>query len=431
MTLADVRLWGRRIGAVAWDEAARLASFEYERRFSRSRIEVAPLEMPLSRRIYQFPSLPERAFKGLPGLLADSLPDRFGHALIDAWLARRGRTPDSFNPVERLCYIGTRGMGALEYRPVRGPEGPAGDLDLAELVELAERTLRERKTLAADVEHDAEAMNRIFHVGTSAGGARAKAVVAWNPDTGVLRSGQVDPEPGFSHWILKFDGVRSDDDREVGTSLGYGAIEYAYHEMAVAARIRMEPCALLEEGGRRHFMTRRFDRTRAGSKLHMQSLAAMRHFDYNAAGAYSYEQMIETMRALGLPQAQIEQQYRRAIFNLVARNQDDHVKNIAFLMDREGIWSLAPAFDVTYSYNPAGRFTSTHQMSLNAKRRGFSSDDVIAFGRFCDLKRARALSILGEVVDAVAGWGDIADRAGIEDDRIAHIAGTQRLSLRP
>ncbi|MFQ5352165.1 MAG: type II toxin-antitoxin system HipA family toxin [Candidatus Binatia bacterium] len=426
MITAAVMLWGRRIGAVTWSATANLASFEYDPEFRSSGIEVSPIVMPLDARIHQFPGLPREAFKGLPGMLADSLPDRYGHALIDAWLARQGRQPASFSPVERLCYVGTRGMGALEYHPARGPGASADDLDVARLVELADAVLAERASLNANVERDEKAIDQVLQVGTSAGGVRAKAIIAWNPETQAVRSGQGGLDPGFAHWILKLDGVRSTDEREVGTGRGYGLVEYAYHRMALRAGLTMNECRLLEEGGRHHFMTRRFDRTESGKKIHMQSLAALGHYDFNAAGSYSYEQTVEIMRRLDLSQREIEQQFRRTAFNVIGRNQDDHVKNTAFLMDRSGRWSLCPAFDVTYSYNPAGRWTNEHQMSVGGKRDGFVVDDLVAFGRFCNLKAAQARRILGEVLEAVGTWKEIADEAGVSPKTADEVARHHR-----
>jgi serine/threonine-protein kinase HipA len=431
VTVAEVRLWGRRIGAVAWDRDAGLASFEYDARFCASGIEVSPLAMPLDPRIYQFPGLAPESFRGLPGMLADSLPDRWGNALIDAWFARQGRSRESFDPVERLCYVGSRGMGALEYHPARGPGASTDDIDVARLVELAEAVLTERLGLDADVAHDERAMDRVLQVGTSAGGARAKAVIAWNPVTRVIRSGQGGLDPGFSHWVLKLDGVRSIDEREVGTTLGYGLVEYAYHRMAVQAGIQMTQSDVLPEGGRHHFVTRRFDRTPTGAKLHMQSLAGLRHFDFNSAGAYSYEQAVEAMRGLALSQKEIEEQFRRTVFNIVSRNQDDHVKNVAFLMNQRGEWSLSPAFDLTYSYNPRGRWTSRHQMTMNEKRDDFGIDDLLDFARFCNLKAARGRQIVREVVQAVRRWPAIAKDAGVPATTWKEIGQHHRLDLSP
>src|SRR6056297_1613245 len=340
-TLAEVRLWGRTIGAVALPEDGRTAAFEYDPAFRRSRIEVAPLTMPLAGRVFRFPELPDETFHGLPGLLADSLPDKFGHRLIDAWLARQGRGPTSMNAVERLCYTGKRGMGALEFRPRLGPRAARSTrLEVDALVELASEVLADRDGLRQAFGEDTseKALADILRVGTSAGGARAKAVIAWNPETNEVRSGQVDADPGFEHWLIKFDGVSGNRDRELNDPQGYCAIEYAYYRMALAAGIDMSECRLFEENGRAHFMTRRFDRTADGGKLHMQSLGGLAHLDYNLPGAHSYEQVLQVMRRLGMPRTDLAEQARRAMFNVAARNQDDHVKNIAFLMDRRGRW---------------------------------------------------------------------------------------------
>ncbi|MEX0915622.1 MAG: type II toxin-antitoxin system HipA family toxin, partial [Wenzhouxiangellaceae bacterium] len=329
-TLAEVRLWGRTIGAVALADGERTAAFEYDPAFRRSGIQVAPVTMPLSERVFRFPELAHQTFHGLPGLLADSLPDKFGHRLIDAWLARQGRSPESMNAVERLCYTGRRGMGALEFAPRIGPRATRSTrLQVDALVELASEVLADRGALRQAFGDDTseQAMADILRVGTSAGGARAKAVIAWNPETNEVRSGQVDADPGFEHWLIKFDGVSGNRDRELDDPQGYGAIEYAFHRMALAAGIEMSECRLLEENGRRHFMTRRFDRTADGDKIHMQSLCAIAHYDYNQPGAYGYEQAFRVMRRLALSMTEIQQQYRRMVFNIMARNQDDHVKN--------------------------------------------------------------------------------------------------------
>ncbi len=379
--IAEVRLWGRTIGAVYMDDAGGYAAFQYTAEFAESGIQVAPLVLPLNRRIYEFPELPRRTFHGLPGLLADSLPDRFGNALIDAWLATTGRTAESFSPIERLCYTGARGMGALEFAPALGPKPrKATRIDIDALVTLASDILTEPRNLKGTLTAASrkKVLADILKVGTSAGGARAKAVIAWNRKTNQVRSGQIAAGPGFSYWLLKFDGVAGNKDKELDDPQGYGAIEYAYSLMARAAGITMSECRLLEEHGRRHFMTRRFDRLLDGGKLHMQSLGALAHFDYNQPGAYSYEQALLAIRQLDLPMLALEEQFRRMLFNIVARNQDDHVKNIAFLMDREGRWSLAPAFDITYSYNPSGSWTATHQMTVNGKRDGFVMADIQA-----------------------------------------------------
>jgi len=428
-TVARVRLWGRTIGAVALEENAAAASFEYDRDFIRSGIEIAPLMMPLSGRVYSFPALARQSFHGLPGLLADSLPDRFGNALVDAWLVTEGRTPDSFNPVERLCYTGTRGMGALEYAPILGPRArKASRIQVDKLVKLASDILTHRNSLQVSFGGGVrkDALTDILRVGTSAGGARAKAVIAWNPATNEVRSGQVAADPGFEHWLLKFDGVSGNRDKELEDPKGYGVIEYAYSKMATDAGLTMSECRLFEEGGRRHFMTRRFDRLPGGRKLHMQTLGALAHFDYNMAGAYGYEQALLAIRQLGLPVSAVEEQFRRMAFNIIARNQDDHVKNIAFLMDKKGRWSLAPAFDVIYSFQPTGQWTSTHQMTLNGKRDGFTMEDFRTCAKGASIKRRRAEAIVEEVRTAVSRWQDYAAESGVPSSRIEKITRTLR-----
>ena len=416
MSVAEVRLWGRTTGAVSVDGPGGVAAFEYTPEFRRSGIEVAPLQMPLGPSVYRFPELPRGTFHGLPGMLADALPDTFGNAVINQWLAAQGRLPGEIDAVERLCYTGTRGMGALEFHPAAGPHATESTpVDIAALVALASDVLRDRGTLTTTMDAGREeALREILRVGASAGGARAKAVIAWNRQTNEVRSGQVPAPPGFEHWLLKFDGVRNNRDKELADPQGYGAVEYAYALMAQAAGIEMTECRLFEEGGRRHFMTRRFDRFEDGGKRHMQSLGALGHFDFNAAGAHSYEQMIAVMRRLELPMRDIEQQVRRTAFNIVARNQDDHVKNIVFLMDRQGRWSLAPAFDVMYGYNPDGAWTSRHQMSLNGRRDGFDREDFRALERTASMKRGRGTAILEEVIATVSRWRDFAEEAAVD-----------------
>lgn len=415
MTQADVKLWGRKIGGVIWDDQRRLSAFSYVPAFVRSQIQVSPFEMPLREGPFDFPYLPTVTFKGLPGLLADSLPDKFGNALIDRWLIEQNRNIEEFNPVERLCYVGHRGMGALEFEPaVSGPNHEDRPLQLEPLVLLANKVLSERAALSGQLEgiNDEAALNDILKVGTSAGGARAKALLAWNETTGEFRSGQVESHDGFSQWLLKFDGVTVNADKEVADPLGYGRLEYACYLLAIEAGIDMSESRLFEEGGRAHFMTRRFDRTPAG-KLHMQSLCALRHYDFNQARAYSYEQAIETIRGLKLGREAQKQMVRRAFLNLCIRNQDDHTKNISFLMDKTGAWSLAPAFDVVYAYNPTGTWTSQHQMSLNGKTDGFTRDDLHTFARFADLKTRETNQLLEQIQDSVASWASYADQAGV------------------
>jgi serine/threonine-protein kinase HipA len=432
MTDATIRLWGRDIGAVTWLEDQSHAVFQYTPEFAASGIALSPLVMPPSVAPYAFPELPKPAFKGLPGLLADSLPDKYGNALIDAWLARQNRNAASFNSVERLCYIGTRGMGALEFHPtLLKATRRTRRVEITALVDLANQVLSMREGMHGVLggEDDHDTLEEILRVGTSAGGARAKAVLAWNADTGEFRSGQVPVHEGFTYWLMKFDGVTNNRDKELADPQGFGLIEYAFFRMARDAGIDMADCRLHHEGGRSHFMTRRFDRTEDGKKLHMQSLAALRHYDFNAAGAYSYEQAIQTIRLLDLPPVDIEQQFRRAVLNLFIRNQDDHVKNIAFLMDRSGAWRLSPAFDVAYAYNPSGAWTSRHQMSLNSKRDGFDLEDLVAFGAVCGFKRRRTLGVVSEIAERVRDWPTYAGEAGVYEPDAERINGTLRLDL--
>jgi|TARA_R110000772_G_scaffold205498_2_gene315840 serine/threonine-protein kinase HipA len=429
MTRAVINLWGRQIGAVLWDEGRNIGVFEYTPEFVRSGIEVAPLSMPLRSGVYDFPALPFETFKGLPGMLADSLPDKFGNALINRWLAEQGRSADSFDPVERLCYTGRRGMGALEFEPAAGePRSQGGPIELAPLIELANRVIAAREDLTGVLKGDDDhhALQEILRVGTSAGGARAKAVLAWNEETGEFHSGQLKAGPGYTQWLLKFDGVSGNADKELADPMGYGRLEYACYLLAKEAGISMMRSRLHEEGGRAHFMTQRFDRTEDGRKLHMQSLCAMRHFDFNMARAYSYEQAIETIRILGLGRDALKKQVRRALLNIFIRNQDDHTKNIAFLMDRDGRWSLSPAFDVTYAYNPSGAWTSEHQMSLAGKTDNFELDDLLAFGKFADVKTGETKSIINDIRAAISQWDHFTAKAGVSD----HMARSAQFGFR-
>ena len=429
-TVAEVRLWGRTIGAVSLNDGADIAAFEYDPAFAGSGIEISPIMMPLSNRVYSFPELSRKTFHGLPGLLADSLPDKFGNALIDAWLATQGRSPESFNAVERLCYTGTRGMGALEFAPATGPKvRQATSIQIDKLVDLASEVLTQRHNLKASFadKNRERGLKDILKVGTSAGGARAKAVIAWNRSTNEVRSGQIPAEKGFEHWLIKFDGVSGNRDKELDDPKGYGLIEYAYAKMASDAGITISECRIFTENDRDHFMTRRFDRLAGGEKLHMQSLCAVAHYDYNLAGAYAYEQALLIIRELGLPMSTIEEMFRRMVFNIIARNQDDHVKNIAFLMDKTGAWSLAPAFDMTYSFNPAGAWTAKHQMSMNGKRDDFTLEDFKACAKTASMKRGRAQTIVNEVLETVSHWPDYAEEAGIPETLRDHIQSNLRV----
>jgi serine/threonine-protein kinase HipA len=431
VTLATVTLWGTRVAAVSIEEGDRYATFQYDPVFAESGIELSPVQMPARVAPYRFTRLPLDAFSGLPGLLADALPDSWGHALVDAWLASQGRTPESFDVVERLCYVGSRGMGGLEFQPSIAPTNATGrDLHVDRLVALASEVLARRDAFVADLtEHpDEEEMRAILAIGTSAGGARPKAIIAFNEETGQVRSGQLDAEPGFEHWLLKFDGVAKAGDHGLADPQGWGAVEYAYWRMARAAGVEMTESRLLQENGRRHFLTRRFDRP-VGDKLHVQTLGALDHVSYKMPGVYGYDQAMLLMRRVGIELPQIDQLLRRMVFNVVARNQDDHVKNIAFLMDRAGRWSLAPAYDVTWACDPTNRWLQAHQMTINGKRERITVEDLVAVEKRIGLKRGTAKRVLGEVTDAVAGWPQIAEEVAVEPAMAGAIERSLLLTL--
>ena len=426
---AYVKLWGMLVGAVLWDPEKEFATFEYDRKFLEKGLDVSPLKMPITEARsgtakFAFPALPKNSFRGLPGMLADALPDKFGNSIIDAWLARQGRTPENFSPVERLCYAGKRAMGALEFAPIISESTEESvPVEVSELVKIAQTIADERSRLKTNFELNAtDAILDIIRVGTSAGGSRPKAVIAFNDESREVRSGQVDAPNGFSYWMLKFDGVK---DHSLGDPAGYGRIEYAYYKMAMASGIEMTECRLFEENGRAHFMTKRFDRFGSRGKLHLQSLCATAHFGFNEPGAYSYEQAFQVMRELRLPYRDAEQQFRRMIFNVVARNQDDHTKNIAFLMDQNGQWRLSPAFDVIYAYNPAGDWTGRHQMSINGKKDDFIKDDLLQVGKEMNIKSR--LHIIDEIIEVVANWSGFAKNAGVEPAQIKSISRAHRL----
>jgi len=430
--LAKVNLWGRTIGVVRWNESQRIGEFQYMPEFAQSGIQLSPLRMPLNEFPYTFPALPYETFRGLPGMLADSLPDKFGNAVINAWLSRQQRDISSVNPVERLCYVGQRGIGALEYEPaLLDPSAKNEAIEVASLVELSNRILNERGQLNGVLtgQDDLDAMTNILRVGTSAGGARAKAILAWNPVTNEFRSGQLPVQSGFEPWILKFDGISNNKDKELADPKGYGKIEYAYSLMAKTAGIVMTECRLHHEGGRSHFMTKRFDRTDTGGKLHMQSLCAISHVDFNHAGVYSYEQTLIDMKHMQLPRVDLEQQVLRAMFNVVGRNHDDHVKNIAFLMTPDGSWRLSPAYDISYAYDPFGKWTSTHQMVINGKRDDFTAEDLTALAEVAGIKPKKAIEMLQTVVEVVKRWEEYALQAGVDKNSIGKIGSAHRLYL--
>jgi serine/threonine-protein kinase HipA len=420
MTAAEVRLWGTKIGTVAFDEENGLGSFEYDPGFLPSGIEVAPIAMPLSRRVYTFPELARQSFHGLPGLLADSLPDKFGNAVIDAWLRSQGRSPESFNPVERLCYTGNRGMGALEYVPARGPSATESEsIEIEKLVQLASDILRSREDMHVVIGENA--MQEIIRVGTSAGGARAKAVIAWNEKTGDIRSGQIDAGKGYEYWLIKFDGVSKNGDHNVNDGKQYTNIEYAYYLMAKDAGINMSDCRLLEKDGLCHFMTKRFDREN-GAKLHMVTLAGLAHLDYNTPCVCSYEMYTEYARRIGVTQREVEEMYRRMVFAVEGVNCDDHVKNFSFLMNKKGEWHISPAYDITFAYNPDNEWISKHQMTINGKSSEITDIDMITCGKKMGLEESFCKETIDKIKAVVSDWVKYAEKANISENRTMDIA---------
>lgn len=422
---AIVYIFGEMVGAVAWEKANQTASFEYDPAFLRRNWSIAPIMMPLENargRIFNFTENANNStFKGLPGLLADVLPDKYGNTLIDAWLAQLGRPVNSMSPVETLCFIGKMGMGALEFEPVlQKGNDESTQLEIADLVAVSQKLLSQREVFATDLSKDEEAaLLDVLRVGTSAGGARAKAVIAYNDKTGQVRSGQTIAPKGFTQWLIKFDGVA---DSQFGASYGYGRVEMAYYRMATDCGITMMESRLLEENGRAHFMTQRFDRLPDGEKLHVQSFCAMRHFDFNNVTSYSYEQLFETMRMLGLPYPQAEQLYRRMVFNVTARNCDDHTKNFAFTMDRTGNWALSPAYDVCHAYRPGSAWVSQHALSINGKRQGITREDLLTVAQQMNVKKANA--IIDEVSTIVSQWPQYAEQQAVDDKLSSAIAKT-------
>ena len=413
MTFAEVMLWGTKIGTVALPD--------YDRDFLSRGIELSPITMPLSTRQYSFAGLPYETFHGLPGLLADSLPDRFGNTIIDQWLARQGREPSSFNAVERLCYTGKRGMGALEFQPALGSGYDKNEqIRVNELVQLASDILNRRTDM--HITADNTAMQQILQIGTSAGGARAKAIIAWNPETNDIRSGQIEAGQGYEYWLIKFDGVSKNGDHDLKDPPVYTRIEYAYYLMALACGIKMNECRLFEENGLYHFMTKRFDREDGtGRKLHMQTLGAIAHYDYNEPTAYSYEMAASVLRRMKLPQSDMEQICLRMIFNVLTKNNDDHVKNISFLMDRKGTWFLSPAYDLTLSYKPDNRWLRAHQMSVNGKRTDITENDVFACASVMDITRSKCKSMIERVRLAVSDFPKFAEQAKLLDATIKNV----------
>ncbi len=415
ITNAFIRIWDNIVGAISWDPQRGIAYFEYEPSFLNNLWDLSPIKMSTNNargRIFSFPELiRNNTFKGLPGLLADVLPDKYGNELINVWLNKNGRPADSMNPVELLCFIGKRGMGALEFEPViSGAFDKSTKIELSQLIDIAQAILSNKQQFTINLTNeDAKALSDILKIGTSAGGARAKAVIAFNQKTGEVKSGQADVSKGFEHWLIKFDGVT---DAEIGVSNGYGRVEMAYHLMAKQAGIQMMECRLYEENGRAHFMTKRFDREKNNQKLHVQSFCALNHFDFNEVSSFSYEQLFQTMRSLRLPYPEAEQLFRRMAFNVMARNCDDHTKNFSFIMNQAGDWRLAPAFDICHAYRPNSIWVSQHAMSVNGKRNNISKDDLLIVAKNMNIKKAGA--ILNQINSTVKSWKDFATETKVK-----------------
>lgn len=414
----EVRLWNQRVGVIAWDTAHGFGRFEYDPAFVPTGLQLSPLVMPLRSGVYAFPEHATSAtFLGLPGMIADSLTEGFGNQLLMGWLDRRGLSFADLTPVERLCYIGTRGMGALEYQPDWDTEASQDfPVQVSELVNIAQQVLGQKRDESVRLDADAElGLSKLIRVGTSAGGAKAKAVIAWNEATGEVRSGQVDCPLGFEHWLLKLAEVENSEhhaDKDVGR------LEYAYYLMALAAGIDMMESRLMQDGDRAHFMTRRFDRV-LGQKIHVTTFCGIAHQDRNPAGNTHYETLFSTARALGLGQTALNQLYRRMVFNVLARNQDDHAKNHAFLMDPDGTWWLGPAYDLIFSFKKDSRWIASQQMRVNGKRDDFTHEDLLQAAKAADVKRPEPL--IEAVRAAVARWPEFAAAAGLQAEQAASI----------
>ncbi len=429
MNTALVKIWGELAGAVAWDETVGYATFEYDSKFKDKGWDLAPLQMSIQerKRDFYFQTLRKKAdtdldtFKGLPGLLADSLPDRYGNDLINLWLAQQGRPLNSMNPVETLCFMGTRGMGALEFEPTTLKENKRPfSLEIDSLVDIARQMLLKKEAFVTHLNADEEkAILDILRIGTSAGGARPKAVIAYNEKTGEVKSGQTNAPKGFEHWLIKLDGV---SDVQLGASKGYGRVEMAYYNMAVACGIEMMPSRLLEENGRAHFMTKRFDREGGSTKHHVQTFCALQHFDYNLITSFSYEQLFQTLRELNLSYAVAEQLYRRMVFNVLARNCDDHTKNFAFRLKKDEKWELAPAYDVCHAYQPKHQWVSQHALSINGKRTNITKDDLLTIGK--SIKNKKATETIEEISHTVSQWKTFADEVKVSPKLRDEIAAT-------
>lgn len=428
---AEVYLWGTRIGIIHQETSKAYATFEYDKDFINSGIELSPLRMPLSNNLYEFPALVSEPFYGLPGLVADSLPDRFGNAVIEQWLVNIGKSLSDFTAIDRLCYTGKRGMGALEYVPASTDiKDIDEDINVREMVKFASDVLNERKSISLKA-NDNLTYSQLVQVGSSAGGARAKALIAWNESTNEVRSGQTQLGAGFDYWLMKFDNVSKNGDHGLEDKPEYTLIEYAYYLMAKSAGITMNECRIYNSEGDHHFMTKRFDREN-GRKLHMQSLGALAHISYQEPGVCGYELAAMYMKEIGISYKQIEQFYRRMVFNCLAVNQDDHVKNISFIMDRNGKWILSPAYDITFSYNPTNKWLRAHQMTVNGKTTDIVLSDFLQAGAKMGIKEKRCKDIISEVGNTVNSFEIFAEKVGIKEmttDYIKSVIATNSVKI--
>ena len=433
----DVGYQNHNVGAVSFDTNTGTGAFEYYPEFIKTGIELSPLKMPLSQRIYTFPELDYATFKGLPGLVADSLPDDFGNEVLNAWVAAQGRSPEDITPLQRLQYTGKRGMGALTYSPATKLKSlnASQQVEIASLVAIAQEVLDSRNqmqvTLSGDGQENKEAMLALLSVGMSAGGARPKAVLAFNEDFTQVRSGQTDTPSGFTHYLMKFDGVSEHNKNKetFGDPMGYGAMEYVYHLMAKKCGIDMMPCHLLPEGNRRHFITQRFDRV-GNNKRHVQTLNAMSHISYKQPGSFSYAEIIAVARQLKLPATEAMQLFKRMVFNIVARNHDDHAKNFAFMLTPNNQWHLAPAYDLAYSFKPGSKWVNSHWMKLNGKRDDFTRSDFYTFEKLSPIFTIKKMdSVINETIEHVSTWNELAKDQGVPGSLIEEISQNLRLGL--
>jgi serine/threonine-protein kinase HipA len=436
MQVIEVSYQDQNVGAASFDVETGVGAFEYHRSFVKTGTELAPLKMPLSNQVYSFPSLNYDTFKGLPGLLADSLPDDFGNAVLNAWVAAQGKSPQAITPLQRLQYTGKRGMGALEYLPSTKVKGlnASQQVEVESLVGIAQEILDSRGQFSVDLDAkgqvDKEAMMSLLSVGMSAGGARPKAVLAFNDDFTQVRSGQTDVPNGYTHYLMKFDGVSEHHvgQETFGDPMGYGAMEYVYYLMATKCGINMAHCHLINEGPRRHFITQRFDRI-GNQKRHIQTLNGMAHVDYKMPGSFSYAELFNVARQLSLPRADAEQLLKRMIFNIVARNHDDHAKNFAFMLEGT-TWRLSPAYDLAYSYKPGSKWVNSHWMTLNGKRDDFNISDLYSLERLSPIFTKKKIdSVLGEVTESVSQWRQLATEHGVPSPLIKEVQGNLRLNL--